>query len=204
MAHAVRLPPVWPFLDNPITVTIHLLNLEEFTELLNRCAPDVIVLYSFAILRTLVTARYLHAKVQGLHKFHEEIGDMEAERVQLRQAVPTDEVGGQALRLGRFYSIHSPLESQQGVQRQKTVPARPQRCTQKGCGLHDQFPELLTATQVVINTWEKEYFKQRAPDDTKRKSTVPSADPNKRPRSEDYLVHSYVLFTPPVGRGNKL
>ena len=65
-------------------------------------------------------------------------------------------------------------------------------------------PELLTATQVVINTWEKEYFKQRAPDDTKRKSTVPSADPNKRPRSEDYLVHSYVLFTPPVGRGNKL
>ena len=37
MAHAVRLPPVWFFLDNPITVTIHLLNLEEFTELLNGC-----------------------------------------------------------------------------------------------------------------------------------------------------------------------
>jgi hypothetical protein len=44
---------------------------------------------------------------------------------------------------------------------------------------------LLTATQVVMNTWEKEYFKQlqRAQGDTKRKSTAPSVDPNKRPRS---------------------
>jgi hypothetical protein len=69
MAHAGRLPPVWPFLDDPIAETLHLLNLEEFTELLNGCAPDVIVRHSFAILHTLVTARYLHAKVQGLHKF---------------------------------------------------------------------------------------------------------------------------------------
>jgi hypothetical protein len=69
MAHAGRLPPVWPFLDDLVAETLHLLNLEEFTELLNGCAPDVIVRHSFAILRTLVTARYLHAKVQGLHKF---------------------------------------------------------------------------------------------------------------------------------------
>jgi len=55
---------VWPFLDDPVAVTLHLLNLEELTKLLNGCAPDVIVHHSFAIL---VTARYLHAKVQGLH-----------------------------------------------------------------------------------------------------------------------------------------
>ena len=58
------------------------------------------------ILRTLITARYLHAKVQGLHKelrvAQEEISDMEAEKVWLRQVVPTDEVGGQALRLRRL------------------------------------------------------------------------------------------------------
>jgi hypothetical protein len=95
-------------LDDPVAETLHLLNLEEFTELLNGCTPDVIVQHSFAILRTLVTARYLHAKIQGLHQslrgVHEEIGDMEAERVRLRQAVPTDEVGGQTLRLGRLSS----------------------------------------------------------------------------------------------------
>jgi hypothetical protein len=69
MAHVGRLPPVWHFLDDPVAETLHLLNLEEFTELLNGCALDVIVRHSFAILRTLVTVRYLHAKVQGLHKF---------------------------------------------------------------------------------------------------------------------------------------
>jgi hypothetical protein len=42
---------------------LHLLNLEKFTELLNGCAPDVIVRHSFAILRALVTAQYLHPKV---------------------------------------------------------------------------------------------------------------------------------------------
>ena len=49
------LPPVWPFLDDPVAETLHLLNLKEFTELLNGCAPDVIVRHSFAI-------RYLHAR----------------------------------------------------------------------------------------------------------------------------------------------
>ena len=93
MAHAGRLPLVWLFLDDPVAKTLHLLNLEEFTELLDGCAPNVIACHSFVILSTLVTARYLHSKVQGLHKFHEEIGDIEAERVWLRQAIITDEVG---------------------------------------------------------------------------------------------------------------
>jgi len=57
-------------LDDPVEETLYLLNLEEFTELLNWCAD--------------VTVRYLHAKIQGLHKFlraaHEEIGDMEVDR----------------------------------------------------------------------------------------------------------------------------
>lgn len=36
----------------------HLFNLEEFTEMVNRCAPNALVRISFAILRTLVTTRY--------------------------------------------------------------------------------------------------------------------------------------------------
>ena len=99
MAYAGRLPPVWPFLHDPVAETLHLLNLEEFTELVIGCAPDVIVRHFFAILCTLVTARYLHAKVQGLHKelraMHMEIGDLETEKVRLRQAIPTDAVVGQ-------------------------------------------------------------------------------------------------------------
>jgi len=84
MAYAGLLPPVWLFLDNPVAETLHFLNLEEFTELVNGCAPDVIVRHSFAILRTVVTACYFHAKVQGLHKelraTHMEIGNFEAEK----------------------------------------------------------------------------------------------------------------------------
>jgi len=46
---------------------------------------------------------------------------------------------------------------------------------------------MVKPSQVVMNTWEKEYFKQlqRAQGDTKHKPTDPSADPNKRPRSAD-------------------
>jgi hypothetical protein len=48
---------------------------------------QLIVRNSFAILRTLVTARYLHAKVQGLQNYiraaHEEISDMELEQAPL-------------------------------------------------------------------------------------------------------------------------
>ena len=38
-----NLPLVWPFLDDPVAETLYPLNLEELTELLNGCAPDVIV-----------------------------------------------------------------------------------------------------------------------------------------------------------------
>ena len=46
-------------------------------------------------------------------------------------------------------------------------------------------PGLLTVTQVVMNTSEKGYFKQwqHAQDDTKRKSTVPTADPSKKSKA---------------------
>ena len=50
--------------------------------------------------------RYLHAKIQGLHKelraTHMEINDLKAESVRLRQAIPFDAVVGQASRLGRL------------------------------------------------------------------------------------------------------
>jgi len=52
---------------------------------------------------------------------HEEIGDMEAERVRLRQAVPTDEIGGQALRLGRLSSTQ--LEEMASVPQSPRVQA---------------------------------------------------------------------------------
>ena len=91
---------------------------------MNGCAPDVIVRHSFAILHTLVTARYLHAKVQRLHKefraTHMEIGDLEAKKVRLRQAIPTDAVVGQASRLGRL----------SGTQLKTSVPQSPETLAQ--------------------------------------------------------------------------
>jgi len=33
MAHAGLLPPIWDFLDKPFAETLHLLSLEEFTEM---------------------------------------------------------------------------------------------------------------------------------------------------------------------------
>ena len=65
MTHAGRLTPIWSFLDDPVAETFFLLNIEEFIEKMNGCAPDVIVRHSFAILRTLVMARYIHAKIDG-------------------------------------------------------------------------------------------------------------------------------------------
>jgi hypothetical protein len=52
-------------LDDPVVEILQLLNLEEFIELLNGCVPDVIVRHYFAILRTLVTTRFLHAAAAG-------------------------------------------------------------------------------------------------------------------------------------------
>lgn len=53
MAHADQLPPLWSFFDDPTNETFHLINLEEFTEMVNGCAPDALVRISSVILRTL-------------------------------------------------------------------------------------------------------------------------------------------------------
>ena len=64
MAHAGPLPPFWDLLDcmQPQLETLHPLNLEEFTDLVNGCAPDALLRNSFVILRMVATARYLHLK----------------------------------------------------------------------------------------------------------------------------------------------
>ena len=43
--HAGPLPPIWDLLDcaQPQVETLHLLNLEEFTDLVNECAPDALL-----------------------------------------------------------------------------------------------------------------------------------------------------------------
>ena len=69
MAHTGPLPPIWNLLDlQPAAETLHLLNLVEFTDLLNGCAPDALVRNAFVILRMVATARYLHLKSQELHE----------------------------------------------------------------------------------------------------------------------------------------
>ena len=63
MAHAGPLPPILDLLDcQPQVETLHLLNLEEFTDLVNGCAPDALLWNAFVILRMVATARYLHLK----------------------------------------------------------------------------------------------------------------------------------------------
>ena len=47
--------------------TLHFLNLEEFTDLINGCAPDALVRKFFVILCVVATVRYLHLKAQELH-----------------------------------------------------------------------------------------------------------------------------------------
>ena len=85
IAHAGSLPPIWDLLDcaQPQVETLHLLNLEEFTDLLNGCAPDALV-----ILRMVATARYLHLKAQELHdaliSVHITFGDDLEEKIRLR------------------------------------------------------------------------------------------------------------------------
>ena len=41
----------------PQVETLHLLNLEEFTDLVNGCAPDALLRNAFVILRMVVTAQ---------------------------------------------------------------------------------------------------------------------------------------------------
>ena len=57
---------------------------------------------------------------------HEEIGDMEAEKVRLWQAVPTDPVGGHALRLGRLSGTQ--LETMASVPQSHVTLAQIKAC----------------------------------------------------------------------------
>ena len=96
MAHTGPLPPIWDLLDlQPSAEILHLLNLVEFTDLLNGCAPDALVRNAFVTaryLRVVVTARYLHLKSQELHEAlreaHVTIGEEADERVRLREEIP--------------------------------------------------------------------------------------------------------------------
>jgi len=93
MAHTGPLPPIWDLLDRqPSAETLHLLNLVEFTDLLNGCEPDAFVWNAFVILRMVATAHYLHLKSQELHEalkeVHVTIGEEADERVRLREEIP--------------------------------------------------------------------------------------------------------------------
>ena len=67
MAHAGPLPPIWYLLDClPTHETLHLLNLEEFTDLVNGCTPDGLVRNSFVILRMVATALYPREKSSSI------------------------------------------------------------------------------------------------------------------------------------------
>ena len=68
MAHAGPLRPIWDIRDYPVMETLHLLSLEDFTELLNGCVPDALVRNAFILLRVVVTGCYLELKIQELHE----------------------------------------------------------------------------------------------------------------------------------------
>ena len=101
MAHAGPLPPIWDPLD--CQPTLHLLNLEEFTDLLNGCAPDALVQNSFVIPHMVATARYLHLKAQKLHdaiiSAHITIGDDLEEKIRLHDQGPDIEASAQSAAL---------------------------------------------------------------------------------------------------------
>ena len=105
MAHAGPLPPIWDLLDcaQPQLETLHLLNLEEFTDLVNGCAPDDLLRNAFVILRMVATARYLHLKAQELHdaliNAHITIGDNLEEKIRLREKGPDIEASAQSAAL---------------------------------------------------------------------------------------------------------
>jgi hypothetical protein len=94
MAHTGSLPPIWDLLDlQPSTETLHLLNLVEFTDLLN----------AFVILRVVATAHYLHLKSQELHEAlreaHVTIGEEADERVGLREEIPACDIAARTVLL---------------------------------------------------------------------------------------------------------
>jgi len=107
-------------LDDPVAEILHLLDLEEFT--MSSCGTPP---RSCAPWSRLATFR--PSKIEGLHKHlraaHEEIRNIEEEKVRLQQASPTDEVGGQALRLERL-SSGSPSGSVASSQDNSNWPSR--------------------------------------------------------------------------------
>ena len=86
-------------LDKRSSETLHLLSLEEFTDIVNGCAPNAITRNSFVVLRIVSIARYLQLKTQELHEAlqdaHKIIGLSKADKVLQRSANPTDKVGDQ-------------------------------------------------------------------------------------------------------------
>ena len=56
MAHVGPLPPIWDLLDHQPAAEILHLRLVEFTDLVNGCLPDALVLNAFVILRMVATA----------------------------------------------------------------------------------------------------------------------------------------------------
>ena len=104
MAHTGPLSPIWDLLDlQPSAETLHLLNLVEFTDLLNGCAPDALVRNAFLIQRVVATARYLHLKSQELHEAlreaHVTIGEEVDERVRLREEIPASDASDKTIAL---------------------------------------------------------------------------------------------------------
>ena len=94
MAHTGSLPPIWDLLDlQPSAETLHLLNLVEFTDLLN----------AYVILRVVATAHYLHLKSQELHEAlreaHVTIGEEVDERVRLREEIPASDASDKTIAL---------------------------------------------------------------------------------------------------------
>ena len=124
MAHTGPLPPIWDLLDvQPSAETLYLLNLVEFTDLLNRCAPDALVRNAFVILRMIATVRYLHLKSQELHEAlmdaHETIGLEVNEKVRLREEVAAIDANAQTVVLltDQLASMSNQHQEAQAVER---------------------------------------------------------------------------------------
>ena len=67
MVHFGPLPPIWDLLDKRSDEALQLLSLEEFTDIVNGCAPNALLRNSFAILRIVSMARYLQHKTQEIY-----------------------------------------------------------------------------------------------------------------------------------------
>ena len=95
MAHAGPLPPIWDLLDCQPHVDLHLLSLEEFTDLINGCAPDALVRNSFVILPPSQRPGAHDALISA----HITIGDDLEEKIRLRDQGPDIEASAQSAAL---------------------------------------------------------------------------------------------------------